>query len=288
MLIFRLDGNGDLFKNEQCIFFCFCFVLLRIFYELNSKNFMRRVGVLGAMPEEINGIVSLLQNKTEVVKGKRTYYFGEIDNVEVVVVFSRWGKVASATTVTHLIVEFGITELVFTGVAGAISSGLNIGDIVIASSLVQHDMDARPIMRQFEIPLLEKTMLFPPEEMLNMAIENIGELVGGQRLLGLLSAKQKEMFSLVNPKLVVGQIASGDRFFANNAEKESLSVMLPDVLCVEMEGAAVAQVCFEYDIPYVVIRTISDEANDNSVVDFREFVSQIASKFGVEIVKKMI
>ena len=249
---------------------------------------MRKIGILGAMPEEINGIVSLLQNKEEVVKGRRTYYFGEINNVEVVVVFSRWGKVASATTVTHLIVEFGITELLFTGVAGAINSSLNIGDIVIASSLVQHDMDARPIMRQFEIPLLDEIMLFPPKEMMNMAVENIGELVLDESLISLLSARQKEKFALSNPKLFVGQIASGDRFFAKNADKEKLLAILPEVLCVEMEGAAVAQVCFEYNIPYVVIRTISDEANDNSVVDFKEFVSQVASKFGVEIIKKMI
>ena len=78
---------------------------------------MKRIGILGAMPEEISGIVSLLKDKTEVVKGMRTYYLGTINNVEVVVVFSRWGKVASATTVAHLIVEFGITQLFFTGVA---------------------------------------------------------------------------------------------------------------------------------------------------------------------------
>jgi len=185
-------------------------------------------------------------------------------------------------------VEFGITELFFTEVAGAVNSGLNISDIVIAGSLVQHDMDARPIMRQFEIPLLGETMLFPSQEMLNRAVENIGELVKDKSLVSLLTDKQKKMFSLSNPKLHVGQIASGDRFFANNADKEKLSAILPEVLCIEMEGAAVAQVCFEYNIPYIVIRTISDEANEDSEVDFKEFVSQVASRFGVEIIKKMI
>src|SRR6187431_3596464 len=134
---------------------------------------MKRIGILGAMPEEINGIVALLDDKTEVVKGMRTYYLGTINEVEVVVVFSRWGKVASATTVTHLIVEFGITQLFFTGVAGAINPELNIGDIVIASSLIQHDLDARPIMDRFEIPLLGKTMLYPPKETLDSAVDNI-------------------------------------------------------------------------------------------------------------------
>ncbi|CAN1559742.1 5'-methylthioadenosine/S-adenosylhomocysteine nucleosidase [Flavobacteriaceae bacterium] len=121
----------------------------------------KRIGILGAMPEEISGVVTLLKNKEKVVKGMRTYYIGTINEIDVVVVFSRWGKVASATTVTHLIVEFGITQLIFTGVAGGISPEVSIGDIVVASSLVQHDLDARPIMKRFEIPLLGETILYP-------------------------------------------------------------------------------------------------------------------------------
>ena len=249
---------------------------------------MKRIGILGAMPEEINGIVSLLKDKTEVVKGMRTYYIGTINNIEVVVVFSRWGKVASATTVTHLIVEFGITELLFTGVAGAICQKLNIGDIIIASSLVQHDLDARPIMNRFEIPLLGKTVLHPPKNMLDSTIESISELVNSQKLIGLLSSMQQETFLFTKPKVVVGQIASGDQFFASCAEKEGLLEILPEVLCVEMEGAAVAQVCFEYEIPFVIIRTISDSANENSVVDFREFVAEVASRFGVAIIRELV
>ena len=248
----------------------------------------KRIGIMGAMPEEINGVVSLLTDKKEVVKGMRTYYTGTINNIEVVVVFSRWGKVASATTVTHLIVEFGITELLFTGVAGAISQDLNIGDIVIASSLVQHDLDARPIMKRFEIPLLGITEIFLPKEILDNAFECVNELIVNEDLIHLLSLKQRELFLLSNQKVVVGQIASGDKFFSSNLEKENLLAILPDVLCVEMEGAAVAQVCFEYDIPYVVVRIISDAANEDSVIDFNQFVSQVASKFGVEIIKKLI
>jgi adenosylhomocysteine nucleosidase len=253
-------------------------------------NYMttKRIGILGAMPEEIAGVVGLLKNKQEVVQGMRTYYLGTINDIEVVVVFSRWGKVASATTVTHLIVEFGITQLFFTGVAGAIDEDLKIGDIVIASSLVQHDMDARPIMSRFEIPLLGKTTLYPPKQLLDKAVSSINELVGEEELVSVLLSKDREKFSLSAIKVAVGQIASGDQFFASNADKENLLAILPEVLCVEMEGAAVAQVCFEYKIPYVIIRTISDEANDNSVVDFNEFVSQVASKFGVAIIQKMI
>jgi adenosylhomocysteine nucleosidase len=248
----------------------------------------KRIGILGAMPEEISGVVGLLNNKKEVVKGMRTYYTGTINKIEVVVVFSRWGKVASATTVTHLIVEFDITHLIFTGVAGAIYNRLNIGDLVIANSLVQHDLDARPIMNQFEIPLLGKTLLSPPNEMLDLAIKSIGDLIKDNVLMTLIASNEQDQFSLLNPKLIVGQIASGDKFFSNNVDKNNLLEVLPEVLCVEMEGAAVAQVCFEYNIPYIIIRIISDEANETSVVDFKEFVIQIASKFGVAIIEKMI
>jgi adenosylhomocysteine nucleosidase len=248
----------------------------------------KRIGILGAMPEEINGIVSLLKDKREVIKGMRTYYIGTINGIDVVVVFSRWGKVASATTVTHLIVEFAITQLIFTGVAGGISPNVAIGDIVIADSLVQHDLDARPIMDRFEIPLLGKKMLCPPQALVDSTFECVYRLLSSGSLLDSLSLKEQEQFLLGNPKVVVGQIASGDQFFSSNSDKDNLLKMLPEVLCVEMEGAAVAQVCFEYNIPYVVIRTVSDDANENSVVDFNEFVTHVASKFGVAILQKMI
>jgi adenosylhomocysteine nucleosidase len=136
----------------------------------------KRIGILGAMPEEISGVVALLKNREEVVKGMRRYYIGTINEIDVVVVFSRWGKVASATTVTHLIVEFGITQLIFTGVAGGISPEVPIGDIVTASSLVQHDLDVRPIMKKFEIPLMGETILYPPKNSLDWAVENINIL----------------------------------------------------------------------------------------------------------------
>src|SRR6478736_9802342 len=103
----------------------------------------RIIGIMGAMPEEIDGVVALLSNRKELTAGRRTYYSGQINSVDTVVVFSRGGKVAAATTVSTLIHEFKITELLFTGVAGAIHSDLKIGDIVLGKRLIQHDMDAR-------------------------------------------------------------------------------------------------------------------------------------------------
>jgi adenosylhomocysteine nucleosidase len=261
--------------------------VFKLSLKLNVLMSKRKIGILGAMLQEIEGVVGLLSNKQKVVKGMRTYYTGTINEIEVVVVFSRWGKVASATTVTHLIVEFGITELIFTGVAGAINAELNIGDIVIANSVVQHDLDARPLMNRFEIPLLGKTILHPSKDLVEKAKLKINEMLFTEGLENLLLVELKK-YLMKDVKVVVGQIASGDKFFSSSIEKEKLLSVLPEVLCVEMEGAAVAQVCYEYNIPYVIIRTISDGANEKSVVDFEEFVTQIASKFGVLIVQKMV
>lgn len=142
----------------------------------------RIIGIMGAMPEEIEGVVTLLSNSVSQTMGKRTYFSGQINGVETVVVFSRWGKVAAATTATTLIYEFKITDLLFTGVAGAIHSDLNIGDIVIGKKLIQHDMDARPLMQQFEIPLLSQIYIESDANHLAIASNAINLLLENRTL----------------------------------------------------------------------------------------------------------
>ena len=114
------------------------------------------IGIISAMQEEIQTLLENLQNKTTITKGMRTYHKGLLFNKPVVLVFSRWGKVAAATTTTQLINDFEIDEIIFTGVAGSIQNHINIGDIVIGKNLYQHDMDASPLLEPFEIPLLQK------------------------------------------------------------------------------------------------------------------------------------
>jgi adenosylhomocysteine nucleosidase len=245
------------------------------------------IGIMSAMPEEIAGVVDLLNDKHEIIKGMRTYYTGNISSIPTVVVFSRWGKVAAATTVANLILDFNISELIFTGVAGAINNELNIGDIVIASRLVQHDLDARPFLAQFEIPLLGMTHVFSPEIQVNNALRAISELLSNKHLHAVLTDEELNEFGITNPKVVIGEIASGDKFFSSNDDKQNLQTILPEAICVEMEGAAVAQVCYEYAIPFTIIRTISDAAGDNSHIDFQSFIEHIASKYSVEIIKNI-
>jgi adenosylhomocysteine nucleosidase len=247
----------------------------------------RIIGIMGAMPEEIDGVVALLTNPVASSMGKRTYFTGQINGIDTVVVFSRWGKVAAATTATTLLHEFKITELLFTGVAGAISPDLKIGDVVLGKRLIQHDMDARPLMKQYEIPLLSKTYFESDAAHLDIATKAIDDVFENKSLHDVIDAEDLMEFHISQPKLFVGDIASGDQFFSGNEQKHALNTRLPNVLCVEMEGAAVAQVCYEYEVPFSIIRTISDVADDQSHIDFPSFIKKISSKYAAEIIKKI-
>ncbi|QBN20361.1 5'-methylthioadenosine/adenosylhomocysteine nucleosidase [Flavobacterium nackdongense] len=247
----------------------------------------RVIGIMGAMPEEIEGVVALLSNCTQTTIGKRTYFSGQINEIETVVVFSRWGKVAAATTVTTLIHKFNITELLFTGVAGAINAELKIGDIVLGKRLIQHDMDARPLMPRFEIPLLSKTYLETDVSYLSIASNAIKALLETKSLHTVIGEQDLIEFNISQPRLFVGDIASGDQFFSKNEQKQHLISQLPNILCVEMEGAAVAQVCYEYKIPFSIIRTISDVADDHAHLDFPSFIKKISSTYAAQIIKNI-
>lgn len=247
----------------------------------------KTIGIMGAMPEEIDGVVALLNNCKTFSMGQRTYYSGQINDIDTVVVFSRWGKVAAATTVSTLIHHFQITDLIFTGVAGAIKDNLKIGDIVLAKRLIQHDMDARPLMSQFEIPLLSKSYFESDSTLLNISTNAINTLLEDKCLHTTIGDKELENFNITQPKLHIEDIASGDQFFSSNEQKNNLCFQLPNIACVEMEGAAVAQVCYEYDIPFAVIRTISDAADEKSHIDFPSFIKEISSKYSTEIIKNI-
>lgn len=245
------------------------------------------IGIMGAMPEEINGVVGLLSDCKESSMGMRTYYAGHINGIKTVVVFSRWGKVAAAATVATLIHQFNITELIFTGVAGAVSDQLQIGDIVIGQRMIQHDMDARPLMPQYEIPLLEKTFFDCDQTLSALAVKATAMLLKNNNLHQLISKEELLAFNIETPRLFIGDIASGDQFFSGNQQKLGLINRLSTILCVEMEGAAVAQVCYENEIPFTVIRTISDAADEQSHIDFPSFINTIAGRYSKAIISNI-
>ena len=241
------------------------------------------IGIMTAMREELQALLDQLENTESFVKGQRRYYQGNLFGNPVVLVFSRWGKVAAATTATQLINDFEITELIFSGVAGSVNKELNIGDIVVGTELYQYDVNASPLFKQFEVPLLGKAYFKTNSEnqqKLYSAAESFTDDFNSK-----ISEKEATNFGIENPKVVKGAIASGDQFITNESQINFINSKLQSVVCVEMEGAAVAQVCYEYQIPFSIIRIISDCANDNAHIDFQQFSTEIAGKYALYILK---
>jgi adenosylhomocysteine nucleosidase len=234
-----------------------------------------KLGIIGAMPQEIDEIArEFAQTGCERIGG-REYHVGTFAGVDAVLVFSRWGKVAAAITATTLIERYDVDTIIFTGVAGAVHPELNVGDVVIADKLIQHDFDASlsGMFAQFEIPLLGISR-FSVEERLTKIAEQSVERFFEQ------SGKRNRMMT--------GLIASGDEFIAGLERLEKLRAALPGLLAVEMEGAAVAQVCHEYKVPFLVIRTISDNADQSAPVDFVSFLNETASKYSHGILREVV
>lgn len=247
-----------------------------------------KIGILGAMIEEVSSLKEIMKiNKTFSI-GDRIYYEGIINQVSVVLTFSRWGKVASASTVTTLVNKFEVDFVLFTGVAGAVCSDLNIGDIVIATGLYQHDMDARPFFDQFQIPLTPITVFEPIQEDIDLAYKASENFI--RNIHTIINNRILTKYSISNPRVIKGLIASGDKFISNIAQYEELNFSHNEknVLAVEMEGAAVAQVCSEYKIPFIVLRTISDKSDQASIFDFPSFIKDIARFYSLQIIKKYI
>ncbi len=242
-----------------------------------------KIGIISAMQEEIQALHSFIKNEKITQKGKREYYDGILFGQPIVMVFSRWGKVASATTTTQLINDFDVDEIIFTGVAGSVHEEINIGDIVIGKNLYQHDMDASPLLEKFEIPLLRKKYFETNESKRHMLVQATENFL--QSIHDHISKDQLLSYYIEKPEIFIEDIASGDLFISTKEQIQSIKIDLPNVACVEMEGAAVAQVCYEYDIPFSIIRTISDKADDNAHIEFQKFAKDIASNYALGILK---
>lgn len=254
-----------------------------------TTNATRRpIGVMSAMTEEIAALVANIHDLVAIhERGMRTYYRGHLWGRPAVLVYSRWGKVAAATTATCLITEFDVEEIVFTGVAGGVAPGVRVGDVVIGGELVQHDMDARPLYPRHEIPLLGRS-IFPTDPLRRAAAAAAARSFLDEEMPSAIDAPTRAEFAIDAPRMHVGMIASGDKFFSSRADVDGLLGHLPSVLCVEMEGAAVAQVCHEYGVPCTVIRTISDAADEGAPIDFPTFIARVASTYSNGIIHRMI
>jgi adenosylhomocysteine nucleosidase len=177
--------------------------------------------------------------------------------------------VSPPTTATALIDRFQVGRIVFTGVAGGLAPGVRVGDVVVADSFLQHDLDASPLFPRYEVPLYG-TSHFVTDAALTQ------QLVRAARV------------AVPQAQLHQGLVVSGDRFVSSTQESRALQQALPDALAVEMEGAAIAQVCHDYGVPFAAVRTISDRADDDAHVDFLQFVRDVASRHSAVIVQALL
>jgi adenosylhomocysteine nucleosidase len=248
----------------------------------------RRLGILAAMHDELAGLLAEMGANATVRRiGLRDYHVGELYGQPCVLVLARIGKVAAAATTVTLIREFDVDRIVFTGLAGGIGAGVRVGDVVVAQSLVQHDMDARPLFARHEVPLLARAY-FETDAVLNARLRECALAYLAEDLRADMDAATRADFNIDAPVVHDGLIASGDTFVHAAGMAASLTEALPDVLCVEMEGAAVAQICHEYEVPCAVLRTVSDRADGTASVDFRAFLERVASVYAVGILRRFL
>jgi adenosylhomocysteine nucleosidase len=244
-----------------------------------------RLGIISALEEEQHGLVEAMQGPARLIHGMRSYTAGKIAGIDAVCVLSRIGKVAAATTATMLVEKFGVTHILFTGVAGAGDAGVRVGDIVVADSLLQYDMDASPLFPKFQVPLTGLSHFGTDQYLSNVVA------VAANRFLeddfgAVIDEAERRDFRLERPRLHRGLVASGDQFISDAGHINALGAALPGLLAVEMEGAAVAQVCFELGVPFAVIRTISDNANEHAAHDFLRFVKTVAARYAFNVVMR--
>ena len=240
--------------------------------------------ILSALPEEQGLLVSHLVQAERIPHAGRTFWRGHLQGRPVVLALSGIGKVAAATSATALIERFGAERLVFTGVAGGLGEGVNVGDVVVAQDYVQHDMDASPIFPRWEVPGYARTRLPCDPALSALLLEAACACVASAG--GQLEAKEPAH------RIRHGLIASGDQFVCGAQESGQLRRALRaaghDVLAVEMEGAAVAQVCLDYGLPFAAVRTISDRADDTAHRDFAQFVQTVASRYTEDMVQLLL
>ena len=246
----------------------------------------RPIAIVSAMHDELSQLLALMPDEHKQTRAGREFWLGHLHGQDVVLVLSGIGKVAAATTATLLIEHFEVSQIVFTGVAGGLGKGVNVGDLVVADSFLQHDLDVSPLFPRYEIPGYGVSA-FEPDSRLAAELKKACTDVLDD-LAAILTQEAIASFVLTHPQLHQGLLISGDRFVSTTAESQKLQLDLPQALAVEMESAAFAQVCHDFKVPFAAVRTISDRADDNATVDFNRFLSEVASHYSASIVDKWL
>ena len=232
------------------------------------------IGLLAAMPEELGQIL----DNIEIIE---TNKFGDLEifsgiwinqnkkKILLSVAWSGWGKVSAARAATRLMSNTfqncKVNLVVFTGVAGAVNKKLKQWDIVLSEAIIQHDMDARPLFDKFVIPAIGEKQIKVKESLINYFYDILEKNIRNKK-----HSKFKSIYK--------GLIATGDMFISKKEKLNQLSQEIPNLLAVEMEGGAFAQVAHQENIDWIVIRVISDGANDNAELEFQEFLEKYQYK----------
>ncbi|MBT2829494.1 5'-methylthioadenosine/adenosylhomocysteine nucleosidase [Staphylococcus coagulans] len=227
------------------------------------------IGIIGAMEEEIEILKSQMVGLEEIKIAHTVFYKGFLNDKEIILTQSGIGKVNVAISTALLINEFKPAYIINTGSAGALQPGLSLGDVVISSEVAYHDADARAFGYEIgQIPGMPATY---------KADQELFEKV--DKVLKSLSQNGKE-----------GLIVSGDSFIGTNAQRQTILASFPHALAAEMEAAAIAQTCFQFNTPFIITRAISDLADEEAGMTFEAFLkvaSQSSSKMVSELVKEL-
>lgn len=226
------------------------------------------LAILSALADEQRGMLAELSNPVKIMRARRVFWLGKWCGQDVVLALCGIGKVAAATTASTLIEAFGVQAMVFTGVAGSLNEAVVIGDVVVAQAFLQHDMDASPLFDRYEVPLYGRKTF------------DCHTGLSGMLTLAAQSAAKGWMTPVAVHQ---GLVVSGDRFVSSAGESrrlvDDLSCVGLSPLAVEMEGAAVAQVCFDHGLDFAAVRTISDRADASAHHYFSSFVQSHAGPF---------
>ncbi len=234
---------------------------------------MAKIGIIGAMEEEVSILIEKMKASGTVedfYSGELVFYKGIINGTEVIVVKSGIGKVNAALCAQRLILQFGATHIINTGIAGALGGNLKIFDMVVSTDAVYHDMDA---------------VLFgyKPTQIPGM---KVSEFKADEKLIQMAKLAFEKTNSVEGRKILAGRVATGDQFIADKEKKEHIKEICSP-LCVEMEGAAVAHACFLNKIPYIILRCISDMA-DESVETTYSFNEAVAAQESAKVVLQIL
>ncbi len=226
------------------------------------------LGIIGAMDEEVSKLKEIMEDVEIKQKASMDFYKGKMCGKDVVVVRSGIGKVNAGICTQILVDEYGVDAVINTGIAGSLNAAIDIGDIVLSTDALQHDMDATGFgYEPGIIPRMETSTFVADEKLRKLA---------------------KESCEKVNPDIKVfeGRIVSGDQFISDKEKKDYIEKNFKG-FCTEMEGAAIAQTAYLNNIPFLIIRAISDKADDSATEDYPTFEAK-AIKHSVNLVSEMV